>query len=829
MLEPRTLLSAVTAEVFHVSMAGSDSGDGTAASPWRTLQHAAHQVAAGDTVIVQAGTYAGFDLRADGTAEARITFRAEEGAIINQRNPVTADGINLEGADYVTIEGFQIVGVPRAGIRSVVNHHVIIQNNILDQNGYWGIFTGFSDDQLIQNNVASRSARQHGIYVSNSGDRPVIRGNELWGNYQNGIHMNGDATVGGDGIISGAVIEGNVIYDNGRGGGAGINADGVQNSRFVNNLLYNNHASGIALYRIDGGGGSSGNTIINNTIFNADDGRWAVTINDGSTNNTLLNNIIYNAHPWRGSIAVAANSLPGFVSDYNILMDRLSNAGDGVRMTLSQWQAATGQDQHSMIVEPGELFVDPASGDFHLLPGSPAIDAGTAESAPQTDLEGDPRPQGAGVDIGAVELVVDVPPPNQGFFAGFDFGTSASPVAEGFHQVVGPAPFEDLLGYGWTVRSWSGAYDRGGDAPLTRDGIVTQSGTFAVDVPDGVYDVSLTFGDVLGITDNVTVTLEGETVGTVNAAAGQSVSETFRVAVSDGQLTIELTDGVGLSRYFYLNAIQVQSAGTTVADQTGPRVTASEFLGPAVNAYDRVRLTFDEAIPDGGLQLIHVTLTGPNGAVPLTQIARLAPGKFEVHFPVQSSAGLYTLTLAPLVTDAAGNRLDQDGDGTPGESVDDQFQAIAELFATDFQAGFDFGSEGSPVAPGFQKVTASTQYSASQGFGWTTLYWTGDSDRGGSDPLTRDSNVSQARSFGVDLPNGVYDVTITIGDAVLASDNLSVSLEGREAGVISAAAGEHTSATFRVEVTDGQLTIDLQDLGGANRYFFLNALQIRSV
>ena len=58
-----------------------------------------------------------------------------------------------------------------------LNHHVIIRNNTLDHNGNWGILTGFSDDLLIENNVASRSQVEHGIYVSNSGDRPVIRNN----------------------------------------------------------------------------------------------------------------------------------------------------------------------------------------------------------------------------------------------------------------------------------------------------------------------------------------------------------------------------------------------------------------------------------------------------------------------------------------------------------------------------------------------------------------------------------------------------------------------------------------------------------------------------
>jgi hypothetical protein len=45
-----------------------------------------------------------------------------------------------------------------------------------------------------------------------------------------------------------------------------------------------------------------------------------------------------------------------------------------------------------------------------LLPGSPAIDAGDPTNAPPADQRGVARPQGAGVDIGAFELVVNRPP-----------------------------------------------------------------------------------------------------------------------------------------------------------------------------------------------------------------------------------------------------------------------------------------------------------------------------------------------------------------------------------------------------------------------------------
>jgi hypothetical protein len=43
-------------------------------------------------------------------------------------------------------------------------------------------------------------------------------------------------------------------------------------------------------------------------------------------------------------------------------------------------------------------------GNYSITPGSPAVDHGTATGAPTSDFFGNSRPQGAGFDIGAVEL-----------------------------------------------------------------------------------------------------------------------------------------------------------------------------------------------------------------------------------------------------------------------------------------------------------------------------------------------------------------------------------------------------------------------------------------
>ena len=52
---------------------------------------------------------------------------------------------------------------------------------------------------------------------------------------------------------------------------------------------------------------------------------------------------------------------------------------------------------------PSQLFVNPSGNDYHLSSTSPAIDAGTSSHAPSTDIAGNPRPSGAGYDIGAYE------------------------------------------------------------------------------------------------------------------------------------------------------------------------------------------------------------------------------------------------------------------------------------------------------------------------------------------------------------------------------------------------------------------------------------------
>lgn len=416
------LLSA--GQSYYVATTGVDAvPGGTASTPWRTLQFAVDHVAPGDTILVQNGEYVGCRIEQSGTSTSWITLQAAPGASvrITAPGPRNKHSSNIEietweGAGtvaYWIIEGLEVSGAPSWGIdmrgnETTHSHHLVVRGNLVHHNGVssgrTGIFTAFVDDVLIENNE-SYSNGEHGIYTSNSGDRPTIRGNRLHHNVGCGVHMNGDASMDGDGTISNGVIEQNVIYENGTAGGSAINMDGVRDTLVRNNLLYQNHAGGIAIFQQDGAICSQNNRVLNNTIVMASDGRWAVNIADaGCINNHVFNNIIYSYHSWRGSIVIPASNLSGFESDYNVVMDRLSADGDSTVITLAAWQAL-GYDAHSFIATPDQLFVNAAAGDYHLREGSPAINAGTTLVDVVNDLDGHSRPMGPAYDIGADEFV----------------------------------------------------------------------------------------------------------------------------------------------------------------------------------------------------------------------------------------------------------------------------------------------------------------------------------------------------------------------------------------------------------------------------------------
>ena len=402
------------AAIYYISTSGNDTSPGSSSAPWRTLQHAADTVSAGDTVMIRSGAYAGFRAQSSGSSGLPITVREDQGAtaIINAVGPKNRKGsiIEIEEYNWWVLDGLEVTRAPdNAGIDIRVADHITVRNCYCHHNQKWGIFTGFAGYLTAEYNQCSYSTQEHGIYHSNSGDNAIIRYNTCHHNNACGIQINADPSMGGDGISSNCTVSHNVLYENGSAGGAAINLASVRDSLIANNLIYNNHAGGIAAWD-DGAGvdwGSKNNKYYNNTVHMPSDGRWAINLKNGSTGSKVYNNILIHENTARGGLEIDTSSLTGFLSDYNVLT-RVSV--DETTMSLPDWQSTSyAQDAHSFSQTAGQTFVSPGT-DYHLVGTALATDGGTSLPEITDDLDGNLRPKGTGYDIGAYEFVVSCPP-----------------------------------------------------------------------------------------------------------------------------------------------------------------------------------------------------------------------------------------------------------------------------------------------------------------------------------------------------------------------------------------------------------------------------------
>ncbi|TAL57929.1 MAG: T9SS type A sorting domain-containing protein [Bacteroidetes bacterium] len=367
--------------IYYAAANGSDSNPGTINQPFLTLNYGVSFLSAGDTLYVMSGTYDEslvHTIPAGTSWTAPVTVAAYPGDIVTLKpNAGAGDVLRFVGPQqYIVIDGLILDGVNT--IHEVVKitwsgggdaHHIRIQNCEIKNSPGQGILTSrdANYNEFINLKVHDNGASDfdHGLYIASSNN--LVEGCEIYQNGGWGVHVYDENYWNANNNI----IRANKIYNNARIGnrGRGIILSSGTDNIACNNLIWGNNGGIQINYNV------ANSQVYNNTIWanNGGDGLYAegIYIGSGSSGAIIKNNIC-----WQNN--------SGGISDY------------GAATTLS----------NNLTSDP--QFVNAAGADFHLQPGSPAIDAGLNLSPDVVDdFSGTLRPQGLDYDIGAYEYTAN--------------------------------------------------------------------------------------------------------------------------------------------------------------------------------------------------------------------------------------------------------------------------------------------------------------------------------------------------------------------------------------------------------------------------------------
>jgi parallel beta-helix repeat protein len=242
----------------YVRAGGSDANSGESpAQAWGTLGKAAASAEEGTTVYVGGGTYTeSVTMTQGGSAAAPVRFLADRtGDRTGDAGDVVIDGAGANDVvlilvDYIVIEGFTVrgaspSGTEGAGIRvgDAPTRGVVLRKNRIHGNRR-GIHARRAREIVIEDNVVSNNAASsgdaggggEGIYLSDSDDSRLLN-NLIYNNEGIGLHLTSGST--------GAEVLGNTLYQN---GDDQVHVGGLLNDAVVrNNLASEGFADGIQL------------------------------------------------------------------------------------------------------------------------------------------------------------------------------------------------------------------------------------------------------------------------------------------------------------------------------------------------------------------------------------------------------------------------------------------------------------------------------------------------------------------------------------------------------------------------------------------------------
>jgi hypothetical protein len=133
------------------------------------------------------------------------------------------------------------------------------------------------------------------------------------------------------------------------------------------------------------------------------------------------------------------------------------------------------------------------------------------------------------------------------------------------------------------------------------------------------------------------------------------------------------SDGEHRSRGYFTPAYGSSSSQNlyVTIDTEAPAIGQYDPFNAGLTSVDHVTFELSEEIVPATLTMDAVSLSGPEGMIPLTALTHVGGNTYQVDFATQSAWGWYQLALHPEISDAAGNHLDTDGDRLGGEYPED--------------------------------------------------------------------------------------------------------------------------------------------------------------
>jgi hypothetical protein len=409
--------------------AASDTNAGTADQPWLTIQYAAETAVAGDTVYIKNGTYNEIVRSTrSGSASGYIVFSAYPGhspAIDGTGVTESQNGI-IVSHDYIKLVGLEVRNWGENGIWVEAAAHLEISDCEVHEVSY-GVGVADGTHDFVLNRVVMHHFDLYGFDASPSGGADCYNGtlNDCIAHTGRDPGQNVDGFALGHGTQHDFALnrcEAYGVYDgfdisaphstlsrcsahDCSNGGYKLWADDVV---LVNCISYHNTSSNVEL---DWGAEGPGRTTLLNCTFMDAEG-FNVWIENAADTLQMYNCILAGGD--NISLAFEQMGVGNYQGDWNLFhadnAERAVAVGYEDEFSLGdiesgEWTAYSGQDANSVVVHVDtEIFVSPPTFDLHLAANSLAVDHGTATGAPADDFEGNPRPSGAGCDIGAYEF-----------------------------------------------------------------------------------------------------------------------------------------------------------------------------------------------------------------------------------------------------------------------------------------------------------------------------------------------------------------------------------------------------------------------------------------